>query len=73
MSPKRKHKRPVSPKQGAAGASGSRQQDGEGKGQGDKEVVAQRRQVIKAPLRGLVDLISAQLKLTLLWRRSTSA
>ncbi|KAJ9520433.1 hypothetical protein QJQ45_000156 [Haematococcus lacustris] len=55
MPPKRKtkRKRPVSP--GAAGASGSGQQEDEGQGQGEQEVIAERRQVIKAAFRGLVE------------------
>ncbi|KAJ9517941.1 hypothetical protein QJQ45_004248 [Haematococcus lacustris] len=55
MSPKRNCKRPVSPAPSAAGASGSGQQDqGQGQGQAAKVVIAERRQVIKAGLRGLV-------------------
>ncbi|KAJ9522031.1 hypothetical protein QJQ45_005073 [Haematococcus lacustris] len=53
MPPKRKRKRPVSPAQSAAGASGSGQQEDEG--QGEQEVIAERRQVIKAAFRGLVE------------------
>ncbi|GFH14212.1 hypothetical protein HaLaN_10228, partial [Haematococcus lacustris] len=52
---KRKRKRPVSPAQSAAGASGSEQQEDEGQGQGAQEVIAERRQVIKAAFRGLVE------------------
>ncbi|KAJ9512463.1 hypothetical protein QJQ45_013027 [Haematococcus lacustris] len=52
---KRKRKRPVSPAQSAAGASGSGQQEDEGQGQGEQEVIAERRQVIKAAFRGLVE------------------
>ncbi|KAJ9516311.1 hypothetical protein QJQ45_001072 [Haematococcus lacustris] len=55
MPPKRKRKRPVSPAQSAAGASGSGQQEDEGQGQGEQEVIAERRQVIKAAFRGLVE------------------
>ncbi|KAJ9532133.1 hypothetical protein QJQ45_003849 [Haematococcus lacustris] len=55
MSPKRNCKRPVSPAPSAAGASGSGQQvQGQGQGQAAKVVIAERRQVIKAGLRGLV-------------------
>ncbi|KAJ9527605.1 hypothetical protein QJQ45_025877 [Haematococcus lacustris] len=36
-------------------ASGSGQQEDEGKGQGEQEVIAERRQVIKAAFRGLVE------------------
>ncbi|KAJ9517255.1 hypothetical protein QJQ45_009132 [Haematococcus lacustris] len=54
MTPKRKRKRPVSPAQSAAGASGSGQQV-QGQGQAAKVVIAERRQVIKAGLRGLVE------------------
>ncbi|KAJ9512007.1 hypothetical protein QJQ45_004413 [Haematococcus lacustris] len=36
-------------------ASGSGQQEDEGQGQGEQEVIAERRQVIKAALRGLVE------------------
>ncbi|KAJ9510171.1 hypothetical protein QJQ45_015652 [Haematococcus lacustris] len=53
MSPKRNRKRPVSPAPSAAGASGSGQQV-QGQGQAAKVVIGQRRQVIKAGLRGLV-------------------
>ncbi|KAJ9517555.1 hypothetical protein QJQ45_024960 [Haematococcus lacustris] len=49
-----KRKRPVSPAQSAAGASGSGQQV-QGQGQAAKVVIAERRQVIKAGLRGLVE------------------
>ncbi|KAJ9532373.1 hypothetical protein QJQ45_010437 [Haematococcus lacustris] len=38
-----------------AGASGSGQQEDEGQGQGEEEVIAERRQVIKAAFRGLVE------------------
>ncbi|KAJ9506711.1 hypothetical protein QJQ45_030467 [Haematococcus lacustris] len=55
MPPKRKRKRPVTPAQGAAGASGSGQQEDEGQGQGEQEVIAERRQVIKAAFRALVE------------------
>ncbi|KAJ9509668.1 hypothetical protein QJQ45_011337 [Haematococcus lacustris] len=55
MSRNKKRKRPVSPATSAAGASGSGQQDLNDKGQAVKEVIAQRRQVIKAALRGLVE------------------
>ncbi|KAJ9516842.1 hypothetical protein QJQ45_027257 [Haematococcus lacustris] len=55
MPPKRKRKRPVSPAQSAAGASGSGQQEDEGQGQGEQEVIAERRQVVKAAFRGLVE------------------
>ncbi|KAJ9508864.1 hypothetical protein QJQ45_028183 [Haematococcus lacustris] len=55
MPPERKRKRPVSPAQSAAGASGSGQQEDEGQGQGEQEVIAERRQVIKAAFRGLVE------------------
>ncbi|GFH10091.1 hypothetical protein HaLaN_05342, partial [Haematococcus lacustris] len=48
MPPKRKRKRPVTPAQGAAGPSGSGQQEDEGQGQGEQEVIAERRQVVKA-------------------------
>ncbi|KAJ9517559.1 hypothetical protein QJQ45_025100, partial [Haematococcus lacustris] len=54
MTPKRKRKRPVSHAQSAAGASGSGQQV-QGQGQAAKVVIAERRQVIKAGLRGLVE------------------
>ncbi|KAJ9529242.1 hypothetical protein QJQ45_007932 [Haematococcus lacustris] len=55
MSPKRHCKRPVSPAPSAAGASGSGQQvQGRGQGQAAKVVIGERRQVIKAGLRGLV-------------------
>ncbi|KAJ9534164.1 hypothetical protein QJQ45_002165 [Haematococcus lacustris] len=54
MPPKRNRKRPVSPAPSAAGASGSGQQV-QGKGQAAKVVIAERRQVIKAGLRGLVE------------------
>ncbi|KAJ9531154.1 hypothetical protein QJQ45_000842 [Haematococcus lacustris] len=62
MPPKRKRKRPVSPAQSAAGkplslakgASGSGQQV-QGQGQAVKVVIAERRQVIKAAFRGLVE------------------
>ncbi|KAJ9525979.1 hypothetical protein QJQ45_009368 [Haematococcus lacustris] len=54
MPPRGKRKRPVSPAQSAAGASGSGQQD-QGQGQAVKVVIAERRQVIKACLRGLVE------------------
>ncbi|KAJ9509959.1 hypothetical protein QJQ45_011440 [Haematococcus lacustris] len=54
MAPKRKRKRPVSPAQSAAGASGSGQQV-QGQGQAVKVVIAERRQVIKAAFRGLVE------------------
>ncbi|KAJ9526578.1 hypothetical protein QJQ45_017662 [Haematococcus lacustris] len=54
MPPRGKRKRPVSPAQSAAGASGSGQQD-QGQGQAVKVVIAERRQVIKAALRGLVE------------------
>ncbi|GFH14847.1 hypothetical protein HaLaN_10973, partial [Haematococcus lacustris] len=54
MPPKGKRKRPVSPAQSAAGASGSGQQDQE-QGQAVKEVIAERRPVIKAALRGPVE------------------
>ncbi|KAJ9516888.1 hypothetical protein QJQ45_027323 [Haematococcus lacustris] len=37
------------------GASGSGQQEDEGQGQGEQEVIAERRQVIKAAFRGLVE------------------
>ncbi|GFH22107.1 hypothetical protein HaLaN_19518 [Haematococcus lacustris] len=37
------------------GASGSEQQEDEGQGQGEQEVIAERRQVIKAAFRGLVE------------------
>ncbi|KAJ9508736.1 hypothetical protein QJQ45_028032, partial [Haematococcus lacustris] len=47
-------KRAVSPAQSAAGASGSGQQV-QGQGQAAKLVIAERRQVIKAALRGLVE------------------
>ncbi|KAJ9527094.1 hypothetical protein QJQ45_025188 [Haematococcus lacustris] len=54
--PRGKRKRPVSPARSAAGASGSGQQDQEqGQGQAVKVVIAERRQVIKAALRGLVE------------------
>ncbi|KAJ9534290.1 hypothetical protein QJQ45_007037 [Haematococcus lacustris] len=53
MPPKRSRKRPVSPAPSAAGASGSGQQV-QGQGQAAKVVIAERRQVIKAGLRGLV-------------------
>ncbi|KAJ9506130.1 hypothetical protein QJQ45_016512 [Haematococcus lacustris] len=53
MSPKRNCKRPVSPAPSAAGASGSGQQV-QGQGQAAKVVIRERRQVIKAGLRGLV-------------------
>ncbi|KAJ9532149.1 hypothetical protein QJQ45_003949 [Haematococcus lacustris] len=55
MPPKRKRKRPVTPAQGAAGPSGSGQQEDEGQGQGEQEVIAERRQVIKAAFRALVE------------------
>ncbi|GFH08488.1 hypothetical protein HaLaN_03460, partial [Haematococcus lacustris] len=62
MPPKRKRKRPVSPAQSAAGACGSGQQDQEqGQGQAVKELVRERRQVMKALWRQ-PGLISAQLK-----------
>ncbi|KAJ9510517.1 hypothetical protein QJQ45_015986 [Haematococcus lacustris] len=54
MPPRGKRKRPVSPAQSAAGASGSGQQ-GQGQGHAAKVVIGQRRQVIKAALRGLVE------------------
>ncbi|KAJ9523834.1 hypothetical protein QJQ45_020041 [Haematococcus lacustris] len=54
MPPKRKRKRPASPAQSAAGASGSGQQV-QGQGQAVKVVIAERRQVIKAAFRGLVE------------------
>ncbi|KAJ9509532.1 hypothetical protein QJQ45_001969 [Haematococcus lacustris] len=65
MSPKRNRKRAVSPAPSAAGASGSGVQ-GQGQGQASKVVIAERRQVIKAGLRGLVkaalpDLSPAQI------------
>ncbi|KAJ9509073.1 hypothetical protein QJQ45_001565 [Haematococcus lacustris] len=50
MPPKRKRKRPVSPAPSAAGASGSG-----GQGQAGKEVTGERRQVIKAAFRSLVE------------------
>ncbi|KAJ9524175.1 hypothetical protein QJQ45_004961 [Haematococcus lacustris] len=53
MPPKGQRKRPVSPAQSAAGASGSGQHD-QGQGQAVKKVIAERRQVIKAAFRGLV-------------------
>ncbi|KAJ9534405.1 hypothetical protein QJQ45_016102 [Haematococcus lacustris] len=53
MPPKRNRKRPVSPAPSVAGASGSGQQV-QGQGQAAKVVIAERRQVIKAGLRGLV-------------------
>ncbi|KAJ9534439.1 hypothetical protein QJQ45_016121 [Haematococcus lacustris] len=53
MPPKKNRKRPVSPAPSAAGASGSGQQV-QGQGQAAKVVIAERRQVIKAGLRGLV-------------------
>ncbi|KAJ9534451.1 hypothetical protein QJQ45_016148 [Haematococcus lacustris] len=40
---------------GAAGPSGSGQQEDEGQGQGEQEVIAERRQVIKAAFRALVE------------------
>ncbi|KAJ9526300.1 hypothetical protein QJQ45_009788 [Haematococcus lacustris] len=52
MSLKRNRKRPVSPAPSAAGASGSGQQD---QGQGQAAIIGQRRRVIKAGLRGLVE------------------
>ncbi|KAJ9527432.1 hypothetical protein QJQ45_025702 [Haematococcus lacustris] len=56
MPPKRRRKRPVSPAQSAAGASGSGQHDQEqGQGQAVEEVIGERRQVIKAAFRGLVE------------------
>ncbi|KAJ9516762.1 hypothetical protein QJQ45_027169 [Haematococcus lacustris] len=55
MSPNKKRKRPVSPAQDAAGASGSVLQDLNAEGQTVKEVIGQRRQEIKAALRGLVE------------------
>ncbi|KAJ9524600.1 hypothetical protein QJQ45_024187 [Haematococcus lacustris] len=55
MPPKRKRKRPVTPAQGAAGPSGSGQQEDEGQGQGEQEMIAERRQVIKAAFRALVE------------------
>ncbi|KAJ9527109.1 hypothetical protein QJQ45_025195 [Haematococcus lacustris] len=56
MPPKRNRKRPVSPAPSAAGASGSGQQvQGHGQGQAVEVVIAERRQVIKAALRGLVE------------------
>ncbi|KAJ9532154.1 hypothetical protein QJQ45_003948 [Haematococcus lacustris] len=55
MPPKRKRKRPVTPAQGAAGPSGSGQQEDEGQGQGEQEVIAERRQVIEAAFRALVE------------------
>ncbi|KAJ9506611.1 hypothetical protein QJQ45_004005 [Haematococcus lacustris] len=56
MPPRGKRKRPVSPAQSAGGASGSGQQDQrQGQGQAVKVVIAERRQVIKAALRGLVE------------------
>ncbi|GFH11525.1 hypothetical protein HaLaN_07036, partial [Haematococcus lacustris] len=63
MPPKRKRKRPVSPAQSAAGASGSGQQDQE-QGQAVKVVIAERRQVIKAALRGLVEAAQPDLSPT---------
>ncbi|KAJ9530338.1 hypothetical protein QJQ45_000689 [Haematococcus lacustris] len=54
MPPRAKRKRPVSPTRSAAGASGSGQQV-QGQGQAVKVVIAERRQVIKAALRGLVE------------------
>ncbi|KAJ9525377.1 hypothetical protein QJQ45_003219 [Haematococcus lacustris] len=55
MSPKRNRKRAVSPAPSAAGVSGSGQQvQGQGQGQAVKVVIVERRQVIKAALRGLV-------------------
>ncbi|KAJ9530757.1 hypothetical protein QJQ45_014915 [Haematococcus lacustris] len=54
MPPRAKRKRPASPAQSAAGASGSGQQV-QGQGQAVKVVIAERRQVIKAALRGLVE------------------
>ncbi|GFH30766.1 hypothetical protein HaLaN_29684, partial [Haematococcus lacustris] len=54
MSPEKKRKRPVSHAPSAADASGSGQQDVGDEGQAVKEVIGQRRQVLKAALRGLV-------------------
>ncbi|KAJ9507424.1 hypothetical protein QJQ45_006390 [Haematococcus lacustris] len=54
MPPRAKRKRPVSPTRSAAGASGSGQQV-KGQGQAVKVVIAERRQVIKVALRGLVE------------------
>ncbi|KAJ9509035.1 hypothetical protein QJQ45_001515 [Haematococcus lacustris] len=54
MSPKRNRKRAVSPAPSAAGASGSGQQV-QGQGQAAKVAIAERRQVIKAGLRNLVE------------------
>ncbi|KAJ9504741.1 hypothetical protein QJQ45_009811 [Haematococcus lacustris] len=54
MPTKGKRKRPDSPARSAAGASGSGQQV-QGQGQAVKVVIAERRQVIKAALRGLVE------------------
>ncbi|GFH29780.1 hypothetical protein HaLaN_28500, partial [Haematococcus lacustris] len=56
MPPKRKRKRPVSPAPSAAGASGSG-----GQGQAGKEVTGERRQVIKAAFRGLVEAARPEL------------
>ncbi|KAJ9532636.1 hypothetical protein QJQ45_010728 [Haematococcus lacustris] len=63
MPPKRKRKRPVTPAQGAAGPSGSGQQEDEGQAQGEQEVIAERRQVIKAAFRALVEAALPDLSL----------